>query len=388
MSVGKEHQAYMKSKVDSFLHQFTSKAITEKPTNLNVYLYEYLKELLGLKLSESEHEELLSLRKLIKNLNKGKGSSSESQSEDDEIEELPLLTKPKAANARSSVSAEVFGNWNKKEDFHPRVIQKSESQKLKITERLNKSFMFAALDHNEINIIVDAMEEKNFVSGETVIKQGDEGNELFVVESGKLECSKVFKDTETPTFLKSYHPGEAFGELALLYNAPRAATIVVSEDCKCWVLDRQTFNHIVKDAAARKRDKYQGFLSEVELIKGIDAYERLQIADALKDCKFNSGDYVIRQGDWGDVFYIIEQGTAVAKKVFFTGGPEVQVKEYQAGDYFGELALLKGEPRAASIIATSQLKCVSLNRKAFKRMFGPLDEVLRRNAGNYKTSAT
>ena len=50
-------------------------------------------------------------------------------------------------------------------------------------------------------------------------------------------------------FLKIYEPGEAFGELALLYNAPRAASIKAKTDCLLWALDRNTFNHIVKDAS-------------------------------------------------------------------------------------------------------------------------------------------
>ena len=50
-------------------------------------------------------------------------------------------------------------------------------------------------------------------------------------------------------YLKTYEPGEAFGELALLYNAPRAATIKAKNNCTLWVLDRNTFNHIVKDAS-------------------------------------------------------------------------------------------------------------------------------------------
>ena len=70
-----------------------------------------------------------------------------------------------------------------------------------------------------------------------------------MVEDGQLDCFKEFSADEQPKYLKTYEPGEAFGELALLYNAPRAATITAKTDALLWELDRNTFNHIVKDAA-------------------------------------------------------------------------------------------------------------------------------------------
>lgn len=97
---------------------------------------------------------------------------------------------------------------------------------------------------------------------------------LYVVDEGDLDCFKKFSKDANDTYLKTYHPGESFGELALLYNVPRAATIKSKTDSILFGLDRQTFNHIVKDSAAKKRQKYEEFLSKVDILKTIDPYER------------------------------------------------------------------------------------------------------------------
>lgn len=83
------------------------------------------------------------------------------------------------------------------------------------------------------------------------------------------------------------------------------------------------------------------------------------------------------------MFYIIIEGHAIATKTLEGGKPPSEVKQYKPGDYFGELALLKNEPRAANVIATTKLKVVSLDRNSFKRLLGPLDEILKRNMDSY-----
>ena len=98
--------------------------------------------------------------------------------------------------------------------------------------------MFKALNKEELDIVIDAMTERKFNPGEVVIKQGDAGAVLFVVEEGQLDCFKQFSPDEEAKFLKTYEPGEAFGELALLYNAPRAATIKAKTAALLWELDR------------------------------------------------------------------------------------------------------------------------------------------------------
>lgn len=84
-------------------------------------------------------------------------------------------------------------------------------------------------------------------------------------------------------------------------------------------MDRETFNHIVKDSATEKRNRYENFLKSVELLSTMDSYEIGQVADALRTATFKAEDVVIREGDYGDIFYIIEEGEAIATKTLEPG---------------------------------------------------------------------
>jgi len=185
--------------------------------------------------------------------------------------------------------------------------------------------MFSALNPEELNIVLDAMQHVVKHHGENIIKEGDDGDNLYVVEKGTLDCTKIFHGKTEPTHLKEYHPGDAFGELALLYNCPRAATITAKTDAELWSLDRKTFNHIVKDAAAVKREKYEDFLSKVRILSNMEEYERSKLADALKEQWFETDEFVIREGEEGNSFYMIMNGEAIATKTIEKGKPPSEV---------------------------------------------------------------
>ena len=284
---------------------------------------------------------------------------------------------------RSSVSAEAFGIFNKKAEFKPRVIPKKPEQIETIKKKLTQSFIFNALEDQDMKTVLLAFEEKRYNAGDYVIKQGAHGDVIYLVDVGELDCEKVFKKGDPPTYLKTYYPGESFGELALLYNAPRAASIKAKTDVILWALDRGTFNNIVKEAAIKKRNKYEETLKKIPILSTVDNYELSQICDAIKSEKCSEGDYIIKQGEKGDKFYILDEGEAFAAKVFKEGEEAKKVKEYVSGDYFGELALLSNEPRAASIIAKTDCKLLSLDRLAFKRLLGPIEKILKRNSEIY-----
>jgi cAMP-dependent protein kinase regulator len=114
----------------------------------------------------------------------------------------------------------------------------------------------------------------------------------------------------------------------------------------------------------------------------MDPYERSKLSDALKEESFKEGDKIIRDGDQGDKFFIIVAGTAIATK--HIDGNEIKVMDYVPGGYFGERALITNEVRAANIVATSDCKCLSLERDTFSRLLGPLSDILKRNMDDYK----
>ena len=264
----------------------------------------------------------------------------------------------KNQKARASVSAESYGMFNKKASYVPKVVPKSEDTKKRIRERLDNAFMFANLDEKEKNIVIGAMEECSFQANDYVIKQGENGNILFCVDSGALKCQRRMKPTDAEdTYLKTYIPGESFGELALLYNAPRAATIIAEQDSVCFSLDRDCFNNIVKESAIKRRERYDSFVRKIEILQSLDHYERGKLADCLTTENFKKGEYVIRQGEMGNKLYFIEEGTMVATKkaedsqMNDPGVEDGQMKvfDYTENMYFGELALLNETPRQASI---------------------------------------
>ena len=117
----------------------------------------------------------------------------------------------KVVKTRAAVSAEVYGEYNKKEDFTPTVIPKTEEVKLRILSRLKQSFMFANLDDKQTDIVIDAMEEKKYEQQDVVIRQGEDGDCLYVVDEGELNCYRKFAGSDEDKFLKTYVPGEAFG---------------------------------------------------------------------------------------------------------------------------------------------------------------------------------
>jgi len=363
---------YILEVLEPVLEPMVAEVLGKLPADPIQFMVDYLQ-----KLQKSQRQPVVSSASPVADAAESDGSATPYSSED-EIEEVQFVKKNK--NARAAVSAEVYGAWNQKKEFIPPVYPKTAEQKDRIKSVLRRSFLFQSLEEKEVLIVIDAMSEVSVGPKTTLIQQGDNGDFLFVVEQGILDIWKTFpSSTGGPgevKLVKVCEAGDTFGELSLLYNVPRAASVESRIDCVLWKLDRETFNAIVRDSASKKRDKYDDFLKLVPILKSIDAYERSQIADALKVEVVKAGSVVVNQGDPGDKFYILEDGECYVTKTAGAGGAAVKVMDYKAGDYFGELALLRDEPRAASVVAKTDAKLLVLDRRGFKRLLGPLQNIM------------
>lgn len=310
-------------------------------------------------------------------------SSTDQQSSTATMDNPQSYPKEYNLNRRTSVSAESLApssindsNW--KVPSYP----KTSEQETRLRAAVAHNFLFSDLDDEQTTQVLGALQERKIPAKDVrVIVQGDTGDYFYVVESGNFDIfvSKSGHVEPGPDGLGSKvatsGPGTSFGELALMYNAPRAATVVSSEAGVLWQLDRVTFRRILMDSAFQRRRMYESFLEEVPLLSTLTAYERSKIADALETVKFTPGSLIIREGDVGDKFYILESGTAEAIK----RGAEQPLKTYRKGDYFGELALLEDKPRAASVQAQTEVKVATLGIDGFQRLLGPVESIMRRN---------
>ena len=144
------------------------------------------------------------------------------------------------------------------------------------------------------------------------------------------------------------------------------------------------------EGAIRKRELYENFLKKVPILSSLTEYERATIADALEPVYFDVGDVILKQGELGDTFYIVQQGdveVTQSRRNPNSGewSKPIHLTRLAAGDYFGEIALLKNTPRAATVTALTGVTCIGLNRKDFSQLLGPCENILKRNMDAYKS---
>mmetsp|Transcript_69580 Transcript_69580/g.115615 ORF Transcript_69580/g.115615 Transcript_69580/m.115615 type:complete len:197 (+) Transcript_69580:54-644(+) len=168
-------------------------------------------------------------------------------------------SKRKLAQRRGSVSAQGNRQPNDHQiDFSAiPSVPKSTEQLARIHACIKANVLFRDLTEEYTNAVINSMKEYTHAAGEYVITQGQMGDFWYVVDSGELKCLKYEQGEETPgREVYSYGPGMSFGELALMYNQRRAASVVAVSDTVLWAVDQTTFQTIMMQAALTNEQTY------------------------------------------------------------------------------------------------------------------------------------
>lgn len=264
---------------------------------------------------------------------------------------------------------------------------KTDGVKAMITSALESSILFADFETDQLNSLIDNMYPVKVETGDVIIRQGDTGEHFYVVESGRFDVLVQRNQAQHKVAEKS--SGSFFGELALMYNCPRAATVCCAEQGQVWVVERVLFRRYLMDLATDELTEVERFLQHVPLFASLLRGEREAVAEALEHVSFDEEEPVVKQGESGDTFFIIRRGQAVVMQsdsdvvngdgLSIQASNQKQVGVLHRGDYFGEQALINDEKRNSTVFALTKLECLKLDRQAFTLLLGPLTDILERN---------
>ena len=200
---------------------------------------------------------------------------------------------------------------------------------------------FAHLEKRQLAEVAKAMQRVDCAKNEQILTQGSPGDKFYIVESGRFEAFKDGKPVEAP-----YTEGCYFGELALLRNELRAATVRCTspEGGQLWSIDRKLYRACVMKL------KLRAVVAKIPFLRHLDDATLELMSDAMFEVPCKRGDQVIKQGEFGDNFFLVDSGRFKASRYNYHNslGSKRDVKTlktYEAGHGFGERALLQNAPR-------------------------------------------
>ena len=289
---------------------------------------------------------------------------------------------PSAITALAKPREAIYDTVDINKEYHPVVFPKSEEISSILLGVVKSNILFKSYTIDEQRAIVNAFQACQVSAGDVVIRQGETGAYFYVVEAGSLEILLDADGLEVQIG-RPLGRGDYFGELALMYKTPRAATVRASAPCNLWRIDRETYRKIVTYFHNVTISENTAYVTNMQIMGRrlgdiLKPSEVTKVVSSLETEEYGDGAVIIRQGNVGDNFYIIKSGSvAVWQQQMVNGKPVwVQLTVLNKGDFFGEKALLSEDVRVASCIALGDVICLTLNRQDFNIMLGSWKEVL------------
>jgi cAMP-dependent protein kinase regulator len=275
--------------------------------------------------------------------------------------------------ARPKIRATIFSTpVDMSVDFEPPQYPKSDAERKFLAQALSSNFIFMDLSDEQRNLFIDAMEKETVKEKKTIIHQGDNGDFFYILQTGKVN----FVDGEDK--VGDCEAGGSFGELALLYNSPRAVScIAASPTVTIWKIDQKTFRYLLARHAHSDQQNLKECVHKISIFQNLDSSTISRFINAMTPVKFKKDDQIVQKGQVGTVFYIIQEGKVKIHDIGL-GDSRYEDQILGPGDWFGERALLTGEPRAANVTALTNVSTLAMDRDTFEEAIGPLQGLMER----------
>lgn len=265
-------------------------------------------------------------------------------------------------------------------DFVIPSYPKSEAQVFFLEQTLQDNFLFMDLSAGERDKFIGALQSEHAEAGTKVIQQGDMGDYFYILESGIID---FIVDGNN---VGSCQAGASFGELALLYDSPRAATCQAQTDAELWKVDRDTFRHMLARHDRDNQSKMEDLIRAVPMFQQLDKTTVSRFVKSLTPVHWKEGTRIVQKGEEGSVFYIIQEGNVKVHDIGL-GDSRLDDLVLGPGSWFGERALLTGEPRAANVTALNEVTTMAMDRETFEASIGPLQHLLEREMRRHSLKA-
>ncbi|CAF1085761.1 unnamed protein product, partial [Adineta ricciae] len=255
-------------------------------------------------------------------------------------------------------------------DLTDKIVIKDPDVFERLCRIVQDTVIYVGDDPSLVKQFVKYLSPKNVLKNEEIIRQGDEGDYFYCIESGRYDVIVNGKK------VSELDNKGCFGEIALLYSQPRTATVIATTDGQLWSIDRDTFSTLTVSFAIKQREKYLKFLHTINFIqtfysRGWLNDNRLEdLADALRPRYYLASQIIIHQGDTDayEMFFIEHGSVKVTRKE--KDGSVRELKTLQAGKCFGELALLENKPRYATVTALEKCRLATLDATSFENLLG------------------
>lgn len=267
--------------------------------------------------------------------------------------------------------------------FEKITYEKTDAIRGLIYDAIKPTVLFQNYAKQEVLGIVDIFEQLSFKKGECVIRQGEDGDDFFVVESGELSAHVTVKEDEgdhSEVKVWDYSAGSAFGELALIFGSPYAATIRATTDCKLWSLSRLACRSVVSQVRYEEYNQKKAAI-EKYFVKDrpfTDVFDRRQIMDltiSARSHTYEKGCVILQQGQTCNAFYFVKNGVIETYR-----NEEKMATVVKANEVFGITSLLPGERSPLTYQAASSVIVYYLTKGDFEATVGSVTDVFGGNS--------